>query len=239
MSSPTPDWTAVVERLEKLERQNRRLKQMGAVALLIAAAVLLMGQASPNRTVEANEFVLRDGNGKVRGTFSMADLGPQLALLDANGIQRVNLLLTVRTPSLFLSDANGQNRVALQVSETGPFLDFYRTDGELAAWFLGPDEGGLIGLRAPNGDRRLLLRVSEDGPAVELYNNERVGANEARVALDGTAGQARLVLSDAEGFNTVVGTTDLITPRTGETHKTSAASVVLFDKDKKVLWKAP
>ena len=26
---------------------------------------------------------------------------------------------------------------------------------------------------------------------------------------------------------------------TGETHKTSAASVVLFDKDKKVLWKTP
>jgi hypothetical protein len=31
----------------------------------------------------------------------------------------------------------------------------------------------------------------------------------------------------------------MVTPRTGETHKTSAASLVLFDKDKNVIWKAP
>ena len=73
MSSPTPDWTAVVERLEKLERQNRRMKQVGAVALIIAAAVLLMGQASPNRTVEANEFVLQDESGAVHGRFGLVD----------------------------------------------------------------------------------------------------------------------------------------------------------------------
>ena len=38
---------------------------------------------------------------------------------------------------------------------------------------------------------------------------------------------------------TVIGSIDLETPRTGETHKTSAASVVLFDKDKQVVWQAP
>ena len=49
----------------------------------------------------------------------------------------------------------------------------------------------------------------------------------------------QVFLYDREGFQTTIGTTDLVTPRTGETHKTSAASLVLFDKDKKVLWKAP
>ncbi len=62
MSSPTPDWTAVVERLEKLERQNRRMKQAGAVALVLAAAVLLIGQAPRTRIVEANEFILKDSD---------------------------------------------------------------------------------------------------------------------------------------------------------------------------------
>ena len=42
-------------------------------------------------------------------------------------------------------------------------------------------------------------------------------------------------LTDREGFQTIVGSNRLETTRTGETHKTSAASVVLFDKDKKVL----
>ena len=48
-----------------------------------------------------------------------------------------------------------------------------------------------------------------------------------------------LEVSDKEGFQTKIGTTDLVTPRTGETHKTSAASMILFDKDRKVLWQAP
>jgi len=46
-------------------------------------------------------------------------------------------------------------------------------------------------------------------------------------------------LSDSQGYQTAIGSTDLSTPRTGETHKTSAASVVLIGKDKRVLWSAP
>jgi hypothetical protein len=35
------------------------------------------------------------------------------------------------------------------------------------------------------------------------------------------------------------GGTDMQTPTTGETHKTSAASLVMSDKDGKVIWRAP
>ncbi|HEY2646321.1 MAG TPA: hypothetical protein VGI34_05085 [Candidatus Acidoferrales bacterium] len=44
---------------------------------------------------------------------------------------------------------------------------------------------------------------------------------------------------DAEGFEEILGTANLVTPQTGETHRVSAASLVLFDKDKNVIWKAP
>jgi hypothetical protein len=46
-------------------------------------------------------------------------------------------------------------------------------------------------------------------------------------------------LLDKQNYMTVIGSADLVTPSTGETHKTSAASVVLFGKDKNVLWSAP
>jgi hypothetical protein len=46
-------------------------------------------------------------------------------------------------------------------------------------------------------------------------------------------------LIDKEGFQAALGTSPLVTMKTGETHQTSAASVVLFGKDKKVLWSAP
>jgi hypothetical protein len=49
----------------------------------------------------------------------------------------------------------------------------------------------------------------------------------------------KVYVEDADGFAATLGVTDLVTPRTGETHKTSAASLVLFNKDKNVIWKAP
>jgi len=48
-------------------------------------------------------------------------------------------------------------------------------------------------------------------------------------------------LTDKEGFDTEIGSTNLVTPKTGETHHTSAASIVMFGggKDHKVIWQAP
>lgn len=81
---------------------------------------------------------------------------------------------------------------------------------------------------------------SEEGfgefPAGPFLILNSAGVN-ARIEVD--AGMPSLTVSDNEGFQTTVGTELLETTRTGETHKTSAASVVLFDKEKNVLWKAP
>jgi hypothetical protein len=53
-------------------------------------------------------------------------------------------------------------------------------------------------------------------------------------------GPGHLEVSDDEGFKAALGVEEnLVTPRTGETHKTSAASLLLFDKNKNVIWKAP
>ena len=58
-----------------------------------------------------------------------------------------------------------------------------------------------------------------------------------RMFLSGPDVQIRL--ADAEGFSLVLGTTELETPLTGETHKSSAASLVMIDKNEKVIWRAP
>jgi hypothetical protein len=46
MISQTPDLATVVERLEKVERQNWRLRGAGIAVLLLAVAGLLMGQGN-------------------------------------------------------------------------------------------------------------------------------------------------------------------------------------------------
>lgn len=53
-------------RLAKLERQSRRMKQFGCVLLAVLTVVVIMGQAPANNTIEASEFILRDDGGSIR-----------------------------------------------------------------------------------------------------------------------------------------------------------------------------
>ena len=48
-----------------------------------------------------------------------------------------------------------------------------------------------------------------------------------------------LSVTDSYGFKTVIGKVGLAIPSTGESRESSAASLVLFDKDGKVIWSAP
>jgi hypothetical protein len=50
----------ILARLEKVERQNRILKLAGSLLVLLASMGFVMGQGKPNRTIEADEFVLKD-----------------------------------------------------------------------------------------------------------------------------------------------------------------------------------
>jgi hypothetical protein len=56
-------------RMQKLERQNRFQRNAMSVGLLIVVCVTAMAQTKPPRTVEAERFVLRDGNGRARITI--------------------------------------------------------------------------------------------------------------------------------------------------------------------------
>ena len=68
MTTHTAKLATLMGRVEKVERENRRLKCAAALVVLIAAAGLLMGQAMPaSKTVEAEAFVLRDASGTARG----------------------------------------------------------------------------------------------------------------------------------------------------------------------------
>ena len=50
----------ILARLEKVERQNRILKLAGSLLVLLASMGFVMGQGKPNRTIEADGFVLKD-----------------------------------------------------------------------------------------------------------------------------------------------------------------------------------
>lgn len=153
MTSPIPELAAVVARLDKVERQDRKLRRAGIAVLVLAAAGLLMGgQAMPKaRTVEAESFVLKDGAGKIRAELNLRKDMPVLVLYDENGKFRVMLDAFKDGPGLILADENGKPRAALAVSKVGPALI----------------------LRDDNGKTRAGLDVLENEP--ELHLDDETG----------------------------------------------------------------
>lgn len=252
----------VLARLEKLERENRRLKRIGSLAALIAVSLLSMGQAKSDRIIEAQKFVLKDGTGRIGGELSMGRAGATLTLNAPNGspIPAVSLIGS-GVPSLHLTA--GAKSIDMTASEDRVMLGLY-----------GEHSGRYGGIRAG-------LSIVNDIPALSLYDKDQrervtVEANESapslilrdtreneivRVGFDplsssptvslmeegGTVAASlslnddgpNLWLWDKERYSAILGSTGLVTPRTGEAHQTSAASLVLFDKDKNVIWKAP
>ncbi len=262
MATHIPDLQAIAERLEKVERENRRLRRAGLAALVLGCAVLVMGQVRPARTIESSQFILKDANGRVRAQLTMDPANrPTLTLSDEKGHAVVSLIGGDDHPFLGLSGAGGEERVMLMASKdsyglgiygepqgaaggTGvvlgvwkgiPGLTLYDERGkERAALQLARGQPTLV-VSDPNGPRAVLGVLAGAVSTLGLYDETGKVAAALRVTGDKTSFE----LFDKEGFQITIGSTDLVTPRTGETHKTSAASIVLSDKDKKVLWSAP
>ena len=60
--------SSVLARLDKLEKQNRRLKRVGFVLLFLSGAFFWMGQARVNisKEIQSRKFTLVDVKGKRR-----------------------------------------------------------------------------------------------------------------------------------------------------------------------------
>lgn len=75
---------AVLKRVEELEKKLVLWKRGMFVAAALLGLGFLMGQAGPKtKTLEAEELILRDGNGKARMTLRVTKHGPMIGLFDA------------------------------------------------------------------------------------------------------------------------------------------------------------
>lgn len=124
-------------------------------------------------------------------------------------------LSEVGGPRLVLSDENGLPRAMLSLSSGNPVLSLHGkdTDVSIAAGVLS--EAPWMVLVDRDGTPRACLRLQPDGsPSLHLCDK---------------GGKIRAAL----------GTTDLEITQTGEARRRAASSLVLFDKDGKVMWSAP
>jgi hypothetical protein len=213
MNEATPEKDPILLRIERLELQNRMLKRGALACLLAITSFGLMAQAPKKSTrpaapkpapapaeavlpksIEAESFVLKDPNGKVRAELSMSGTGPSLKLRDQSGTALVTLSLNDDKPA-------------------GPFLL----------------------LSDPDHKAGLSISILEGAGSQLTMTGERADIQaHIGVAPDGTS----MTLSDQDGFSTNIGN-GIQPAKGGQVKKTSAASITLMNKDRKVLWTTP
>lgn len=193
-----------------------------AVVVLVAVvgAVYLAGKAKATapKVLRAQAFELLDATGKVRGALSFGQNGsPMLALRDKNGQLRARLSMTFGGPSVDLADEKGKMRASLVL----------RPDGSPELW-----------LADEKGEGRAVLEVGPNGrPSLGLFDERGNGRAVLGLFPDG---RPTLQLLDDQGKSGAsLGAMELVTTRTGAMEKRAESSLVLLDKEGKVMWKVP
>lgn len=221
------------KRLAKVESQNRYMKRVGLTVLLLGSLVLVMGQARPGgaaasprfETVTARHIIVEDDQGRKRIELETTPLTDPVMLLywrDGKSAASLNAYESLGGSSLNLTD------------ETATFV------ASLAA---GTDKS-IVGLGRANlttNGGRASLETTAEGETLLLsgpnFRYDQPMAAQFGVAT--TQGGPQLMLRDPNGFYSQLGVANLDIPSTGETRKTSAASILLFDKTNHLIWRAP
>lgn len=134
MSEPARD--QMIKRLERLERENKRIKRLGAAAFFSIAALFAMGQSKPDvsKVVDAERFVVRDGSGAVRAVLGVNPDGNMgLEVRDRAGKAGVALGMGANgNPALRLDGKEAKTGIALGVrSDNSPAIEFYNNEGKI------------------------------------------------------------------------------------------------------------
>jgi hypothetical protein len=126
----------LVRRVAGLERSARRWRRAATAVMLGAVALTTMGYAIPKgQIVEAQKFVLKDSQGRVRVELGGdSDTSIALRFKDAAGSPRVTLGLEDETAVLVLGDKSGRPRAGLvTLAQGAPGLTFYDATGRARA----------------------------------------------------------------------------------------------------------
>ena len=159
MDQSTGELIERLSRLEsqqgKLQRSNKHLRVVTGAMLLLCGALFTMAETSsvvPD-TLEAQQFLLRDSSGKLRGSMGVLSDG-------AVGIN--------------LEDTSGRTRVAVDLASNGtPGMDFFDSNGKMRATIaIGPTGEPGVGLYGPDGHLRTALDTpKKDTPGLSFYHD--------------------------------------------------------------------
>lgn len=151
---------------------------------------------------------------------------PNVTLMDAKGRERASIFLLADAPSFEFFNESGRDTVRLTSLSNGASLEFMGSQDQKIGKYSFPVD------RMQLSTWGLYFDDSDGTSALSLGGLKAGAPDTTRSAIE---------LSDAAGYSMDLGTTNTITPTTGQTQQTSAASIVMFGNDKNhhVIWRAP
>ncbi len=170
MNDPTIETLA--RRLDRVERENRRLKQAGVVALAVIAAVVLMGQATGKvaKVIEAEKFVLRDPVGNVAARLELFADSAHLTFVD----KKKRVLSSFRNDGFHIVDPDREILTAM-----GPGLLTLNSIGVGGLTISSDPDFGLSMVLHDNKTSRATLGLTPEGlPTLTLYDKDGMSRTE-------------------------------------------------------------
>jgi hypothetical protein len=196
----TPELGLLAERVAQLEKQNRLFKRIGLVlTVLLGGAALVAAQERGNlRTIEADRFLLKDANGRVRADLSVdkSKNSTQLLLNDENEKVRLNVSVFPEGPGIAMFDENGAIRYTVSHSARGPAMVFNDENQKPRAMMRISKEGPVLTfLDDKEIDRLMLTFTKANGGSVDMYE----AGKQHSMALRASGGVNGLAIFDETG----------------------------------------
>jgi hypothetical protein len=221
----------LLERIEKLEKQNKRMRMAMSALCLCLVTLLTMGQTMPQKAqnsmerLEVKEIVLSDGVKSAKLTpnsliFSdKSGNAAEKSTITASNFSLGGRYATEIRPEGMICSRDGVPRFDLVVREIGASIAFKNGAGLMGSML---DETTMVIM---NNDGMLSMRPEQ----IFLQKGEA----------DMLLAASSLKIRDTDKYKAILGQADLKTSKTADAHARSAASLTLLGKDDTVVWQAP
>jgi hypothetical protein len=221
----------LLARIEKLERQNKRMRVAMSALCLCLGALLTMGYMLPQKTdnsmqrIETREIILSDGTMSAKLTpgslvfNARSGYEAEKAAITASGISMGGRYAVELKPTGLIYNRDGVPRFDINVGEIGAALAF-------------KNGAGLMGTML---DETTIVLINDSGILSMRPEHVFIQRGEA----DAFLAPSLLRIRDTDKYKAILGQADPIASKTGNAPARSAASLTLLGKDDAVVWQAP
>ena len=172
----------LLERMERIEIQNRRLKNYMVVLVLSLLALAVMGaKAGPQdghfRQITAERITIVDGAGQERMLIGFRkEEGTGIRMLNKAGIRVLGIGIAADEggSGILVADKEGRPRVGLGMDEGVPSLVMINEKGKKTIGMGGDDRGYGLVIMDDNEVERVGLGLKEGSTGVLIYDDNGI-----------------------------------------------------------------